>query len=220
MNPDLVISSKLHKDSVRLKDPELVSIMKIREQKGLFRLGTPALDQFPYKNWLLIAGRIIRKMDPADLLNSPVMGYQPLREAIANYINVSRGINCSPEQIIITSGYKHSIALILNTLSKKSDKVVFEDPGYIFGLKLLRRIVDRLYFNPVDSQGLNLDYFKKHNSDAKFVLTAPTHQSPLTVSLSLSRRHELLAQAIQRSPGSSKMITMGSFIIQRELFRH
>lgn len=195
VNPDLVIRSDVHENSVRLKDPELVSIMKIREQKGFFRLGTPALDQFPYKVWLLIAGRILRKMDPLDLLNPPVTGYQPLREAIANYVNVSRGISCSPEQIIITSGYKHSIALILHTLAQKSDKVVFEDPGYIFGLKLLKRIVDRLYFNPVDSQGLNLDYFKKHNSDAKFVLTAPTHQSPLTVSLSLSRRHELLAWA-------------------------
>lgn len=169
--------------------------MKIREQNGLFRLGTPALDQFPYKVWLLLSGRVIRKMDPIDLLNPPVAGYQPLREAIANYVNVSRGINCSPEQIIITSGYKHSLSLIFHTLAQKSDKVVFEDPGYIFGLKLLKRIVDKLYFNPVDSQGLNLEYFKKHNSDAKFVLTAPTHQSPLTVSLSLSRRQELLAWA-------------------------
>jgi GntR family transcriptional regulator/MocR family aminotransferase len=53
-------------------------------------------------------------------------------------------------------------------------------------------MVSKLFFNPVDSQGLNLDYFKKHNSDAKFVLVAPSHQSPLTVSLSLSRKHELL----------------------------
>lgn len=195
VNPDLVIPHNKTDKSIQLKDPELLSIMKIREHDGLFRLGTPALDQFPYKIWLLISGRIIRKMDPIDLLNAPVTGYRPLREAIANYVNVSRGISCSPEQIILTSGYKHSLALILHTLAQKSDKVVFEDPGYIFGLKLLKRIVDRLYFNPVDSQGLNIDYFKKHNSDAKFVLTAPTHQSPLTVSLSLPRRQELLAWA-------------------------
>lgn len=195
VNPDLVIRQDHAEKNIHLKDPELISIMKIREQNGLFRLGTPALDQFPYKVWLLLSGRVIRKMDPIDLLNPPVAGYQPLREAIANYVNVSRGINCSPEQIIITSGYKHSLSLIFHTLAQKSDKVVFEDPGYIFGLKLLKRIVDKLYFNPVDSQGLNLEYFKKHNSDAKFVLTAPTHQSPLTVSLSLSRRQELLAWA-------------------------
>lgn len=195
VNPDLVIRQKNPEKTIQLKDPELISIMKIREQKGLFRLGVPALDQFPYKTWLLISGRVVRKMDPVDLLNPPVTGYLPLREAIANYLNVSRGISCAPEQIIITSGYKHSLALILHTLAKKSDKVVFDDPGYIFGLKLLKRIVDKLYFNPVDSHGLNLDFFKKYNSDAKFVFTAPTHQSPLTVSLSLSRRHQLLEWA-------------------------
>lgn len=195
VNPDLIIRKENSEKTVKIRDPELLSIMKIRESNGLFRLGTPALDSFPYKTWLLISGRVIRKMDPVDLLNPPVTGYLPLKEAIANYVNVSRGISCSPEQIIITSGYKHSLALILHTLSQKSDKVVFEDPGYIFGLKLLKRIVNKLHFNPVDSQGLNLEYFKKNNSDAKFVLTAPTHQSPLTVSLSLSRRHELLAWA-------------------------
>ena len=195
VNPDLVVRKESSEKVLQLKDPELISIMKIRESNGLFRLGTPSLDQFPYKTWLLISGRVLRKMDPEDLLNPPVTGYRPLRDAIANYVNVSRGISCSPDQIIITSGYKHSLALILHTLAQKSDKVVFEDPGYIFGLKLLRRIVDKLYFNPVDSNGLDLNFFKKHNADAKFVLTAPTHQSPLTVSLSLSRRQELLAWA-------------------------
>ena len=195
VNPDLIFGQNVRKKNIELTDPELVSIMKIREQNGLFRLGTPALDQFPYKVWLLLSGRVIRKMDPQDLLNPPVTGHQPLREAIANYLNVSRGISCSPEQIIITSGYKHSLSLILHTLAKKSDKVVFEDPGYIFGQKLLKRIVERLYFNPVNSQGLNLEFFKKYNADAKFVVTAPTHHSPLTVSLSLARRHELLTWA-------------------------
>lgn len=198
VNPDLVIKQSKPEKAVQLIDPELISIMKIRESKGFFRLGTPAFDHFPYKTWLLISGRVIRQMSPADLLNPPVTGYQPLREAIANYVNVSRGISCSPEQVIVTSGYKHSLSLILHTLAQKTDKVVFEEPGYIFGFKLLKRIVNKLYFNPVDSQGLDVDYFIRHHSEAKFVITTPTHQSPLTVSLSLSRRHQLLAWAASR----------------------
>jgi GntR family transcriptional regulator / MocR family aminotransferase len=195
VNPDLVIKKNSSEKLSIIKDPELANIMKWRETKGLFRLGVPALDHFPYKSWLLISGRVLRKMEPEDLMNPSVSGYGPLREAIASYLNVSRGINCSPEQVLITSGYKHSLSLILNTLSQKSDKVIFEDPGYIFGQKLLKRIVNKLYFCPVDSKGLNIEYFKKFHSDAKFVLTAPTHQSPLTVSMSLARRHELLEWA-------------------------
>lgn len=195
VNPDLKMSKPDVKKKIMVSDPELASIMKLRETQGVFRLGVPSFDHFPFKKWLMISNKVVRNMNQLDILNPPVAGYGPLREAISSYVNISRGISCSHEQVFITSGYKHSIAFILNSLSQKSDKVVFEDPGYIFGQKLLKRLVDKLYFNPVDSNGLNLDYFKKHNSDAKFVFIAPTHQSPLTVSLSLSRRHELLEWA-------------------------
>lgn len=195
VNPDLVIKKHERPKKSSVIDPELAAIVKLRESKGLFRLGVPSFDHFPFKTWLLISSRVVRNMNHNDLMNPPVAGYKPLREAISNYVNVSRGINCTPDQIFITSGYKHSLAFILNSLAQKSDKVVFEDPGYIFGQKLLKRLVNKLYFNPVDSNGFNLDYFKKNNSDAKFVLLAPTHQSPLTLTLSLSRRHELLEWA-------------------------
>ena len=71
VNPDLVVRKESSEKVLQLKDPELISIMKIRESNGLFRLGTPSLDQFPYKTWLLISGRVLRKMDPEDLLNPP-----------------------------------------------------------------------------------------------------------------------------------------------------
>lgn len=199
VNPDLVPIAPLAKREAkfRILDDDLASIVKLRETKGEFRLGVPAFDHFPFKTWLLVAGRVMRRMDHQDLLNPPVTGHPPLRDAICSYLNVSRGIRCSPEQIIITSGYKHSLQLILNSLAQSSDKIVFEDPGYIFGQKLLSRVANRLFYNPVDDQGLNVDHLKKHHADAKFVFTAPTHQSPLTVSLSIDRRYELLKWAQQ-----------------------
>jgi GntR family transcriptional regulator/MocR family aminotransferase len=131
-------------------------------------------------------------MGPEDMTLPSVMGFTPLREAIANYLNISRGLNCNADQIFVTSGYKNSVALILQTLSNKNDKVVFEDPGYFFGQKLLKRIVLNLHYNPVDSAGIDTDYFKMHHADAKFVFTTPSHHSPLAVTLSLPRRNLLL----------------------------
>jgi GntR family transcriptional regulator/MocR family aminotransferase len=60
------------------------------------------------------------------------MGYPPLREAIARYLNISRGLTCRPEQIFITSGYRNNLTLILDALASESDKVVLEDPGYFW----------------------------------------------------------------------------------------
>lgn len=179
-------------------DEELETYIKIRDNEGYFRLGVPSLDAFPIKTWLLVSGKALRSMSIFDMTQPPVAGYYPLRQAIATYLNISRGVDCTPDQIFITSGYKNSIDLILKTLISKNDKVVFEDPGYFFGQRLLKRIAHNLHYNPVDSDGLNFEYFKKHHDDAKFVITTPAHHSPLGVSLSLPRRNKLLNWAKSR----------------------
>ncbi|WP_193164274.1 MocR-like pyridoxine biosynthesis transcription factor PdxR [Microbulbifer hainanensis] len=196
VNPDLHIDLAPRKEApTPFEDSDLRKIIDLRDTNGLFRLGVPSLDEFPYKKWLLLCGRVARSMTVADMAHPPVMGYQPLREAIANYLNISRGVTCSLAQIYITSGYKSCLRLILQAISLSKDKVVFEDPGYFFAHKLLKRIVPNLHYVPVDSQGVIVDYLEKHHKDAKFLITTPSHQSPLTVSLSLPRRHKMLEWA-------------------------
>lgn len=193
VNPDLIIKKQvLQEVPDKNEDHELEKIKTLRDGNGHFRLGVPALEDFPFKKWLLLSGKAIRSMGPEDMVLPPVMGYQPLREAIANYLSISRGLNCSAGQIFITSGYKNSVALILQALSAKNDKVIFEDPGYFFGQKLLKRIVLNLHYNPVDSAGLDTEYFKNQHEDAKFVFVTPSHHSPLAVTLSLPRKNYLL----------------------------
>lgn len=198
VNPDLQLHIKAPLASTGVEDEALQQLLDLRDGTGFFRLGIPSLDEFPYKKWLLLSGKAIRAMRPAQMLLPPVMGYQPLREAIANYVNISRGLNCSASQICITSGYKHSLALILQALAQRQDKVVYEDPGYFFGQKLLRRIVDNLHYVPVDQHGLNVEYLMSQHQDARFVITTPAHHSPLAVTLSLPRRQKLLEWAEQQ----------------------
>lgn len=145
------------------------SLVSQRERAGFLRPGIPALDSFPYKKWLLLAGQAVRAMRQEEMLNPPVMGWAPLRQAIARYLNISRGLTCTPDQVLITSGYSGSLRLILDTLASRNDKVVFEDPGYFMGQQLLR-----------------------HHADARFAIVTPSHQSPLAVTLSLPRRQQLL----------------------------
>jgi GntR family transcriptional regulator/MocR family aminotransferase len=85
--------------------------------------------------------------------------------------------------VLITSGYSGSLRLILDTLASRSDKVVFEDPGYFMGQQLLKRIVPRLHTVPVDRCGIDTDYLLRHHRDARFAIVTPSHQSPLAVTL-------------------------------------
>ncbi|OAT78487.1 GntR family transcriptional regulator [Mangrovibacter phragmitis] len=169
------------------------------ESKSELRLGIPALDAFPHKKWLLLSGKVARSLRPEEMVVPPVMGYQPLREAIANYLNISRGLNCKAEQIFITSGYRASLQLILSVLAQPNDKVVFEDPGFFLGQQLLKHIAPNLHYVPVDQQGINVDYLQCNHADARFAIVTPTHQSPLAVSLSLPRKHQLLEWAQQNN---------------------
>ena len=85
--------------------------------------------------------------------------------------------------MLITSGYSGSLRLILDTLASRSDKVVFEDPGYFMGQQL-KRIVPRLHTVPVDRCGIDTEYLLHHHRDARFAIVTPSHQSPLAVTLS------------------------------------
>jgi transcriptional regulator, GntR family len=195
VNPDLLLSSPKPEQQATGTLPE--SLIGQRERAGFLRPGVPSLDAFPYKKWLLLAGQATRAMRQEEMLSPPVMGWYPLRQAIARYLNISRGLSCTAEQVLITSGYSGSLRLILDTLASRSDKVVFEDPGYFMGQQLLKRIVPRLHTVPVDRSGLNTDYLLRHHRDARFAIVTPSHQSPLAVTLSLPRKQQLLDWAGQ-----------------------
>ncbi|MEG4678390.1 PLP-dependent aminotransferase family protein, partial [Enterobacter cloacae] len=196
VNPDLLLpATSAPADHTTGTLP--ASLISQRERAGFLRPGIPSLDSFPYKKWLLLAGQATRSMRPEEMLNPPVLGWYPLRQAIARYLNISRGLSCTAEQVLITSGYSGSLRLILDTLASRSDKVVFEDPGYFMGQQLLKRIVPRLHTVPVDRCGVDTEYLLHHHRDARFAIVTPSHQSPLAVTLSLPRKQQLLDWASQ-----------------------
>lgn len=196
VNPDLLLPAQ-NAPTEQATGTLPASLISQREQAGFLRPGIPALDSFPYKKWLLLAGQATRAMRQDEMLTPPVLGWYPLREAIARYLNISRGLSCTAEQVMITSGYSGSLRLILDTLASRSDKVVFEDPGYFMGQQLLKRIVPRLHTVPVDRAGMDTDYLLRNHHDARFAIVTPSHQSPLAVTLSLPRKQQLLDWASQ-----------------------
>lgn len=201
VNPDLHIQATTGRDcSAPSQEAAVTNSAETAQNEGYLRLGIPSLDAFPYRKWLSLSGKAIRSMGPEEMLSPPVAGYAPLREAIANYVNLSRGLKCRANQVFITSGYKQSIALTLQALTTEADKIVFEEPGYFLGRELLSHLARNLVYIPVDDQGMNVNYLVRHHSDAKLVITTPAHQSPLAVTLSLARRSQLLQWA-QSSQG-------------------
>lgn len=161
----------------------------------LFQMGLPALDLFPRDIWARVMGRRLRTQTRFDLAVGDVCGELLLRQAIVDYLRVSRSIECLPEQVFITSGYAASMMLILRALSTPGEGMWVEDPGF----PLIRPVVaqESVVLMPVavDADGLDVSAGIRDYPQARFALPTPAHQSPLGVALSLARRHQLLEWA-------------------------
>ncbi|QXO64794.1 MULTISPECIES: PLP-dependent aminotransferase family protein [Morganella] len=160
-----------------------------------FQMGLPALDAFPRKLWARLGAKHLRSMDVADLSYPANNGLPELRSAIAAYLQVARGVRCEPSQIFITSGYRESLNLVIQTLLQPNSNIWIEDPCYPLTREIL--VHSGLSYTPipVDSDGINVTQGITQAPEASAAIVTPAHQSPLSVTLSLSRRQELLEWA-------------------------
>lgn len=162
-----------------------------------FRMGLPALDAFPCKLWSGLLARAARAVGTADLPLPDPAGLRALREAIAAYLGLSRGITCQPEQVIVTGGFQGALALVRAVLLRPGDAAWVEDPGYPPARRALELGGVSLVPVPVDRDGLRVHAGQVAAPRAKLALVTPTHQCPLGVALSLPRRLALLAWAAE-----------------------
>lgn len=163
-----------------------------------FRPGIPALDLFPRRTWAEAQSRAIRHGENFLLGYGPSSGLDALKSAIAAHVLDSRGIETAPEQIIITSGAQQAFSLILMTLLNTDSSVWMEDPGHIAFRDVARLQGYHVDPIPLDDEGFSLAHAIEVHSRSDLIFVTPSHQHPLGMTMSLTRRLELLdaAQAL------------------------
>ena len=160
-----------------------------------FRIGVPAINEFPSEVWGRIAAHRARNFRPWLKKEADRRGYKPLRDAIAEYLRTSRGVRCTTEQIVLVSGIQQALDLLARLLLKKSDPIWMEDPGY-FGARIAFDSVGaRTIPVPVNEEGLSVSAGIKTCPGARGAYVTPAHQFPLGVTMSLERRMALLSWA-------------------------
>src|SRR5215510_1797637 len=157
-----------------------------------FRTGTPALDAFPYKLWGRLLAQRWKDSGRVMVPYGDSAGYLPLRKAIASYLSATRGVRCVAEQVIITSGSLHALEIIARVILEPGDAAWIEDPGFLGARAALMAAGARVIPVPLDADGLNLASGISRCADPRLIYVTPSHQYPLGMTLSLSRRLELL----------------------------
>ncbi|HEX4722176.1 MAG TPA: PLP-dependent aminotransferase family protein [Pseudonocardiaceae bacterium] len=160
-----------------------------------FPVGVPPVDLFPTALWAGLTSRRLRTSGVRVLLGSGRLGYRPLREAIAGYLWVVRGIRCSAEQVIVTRGLDAGLDLLGRVLARRGDQVWCEEPGYYRGVDALTRQGLRCVPVRVDAQGMAVDLARERWPAATMAMVSAACQLPLSVSMSPARRALLLDHA-------------------------
>jgi GntR family transcriptional regulator/MocR family aminotransferase len=163
-----------------------------------FRVGVPAFDLFPFAVWGKLHAAFWRKPDLHLLGYGEAAGDARLRELIAVYLRSSRGLTCTAEQIVITSGAQQAISLCAQLLVQAGDGVAVENPGYRAAGHAFAIAGARLQGIAVDEEGMQSAELAR--SDCKMAYVTPSHQYPTGVVMSLARRLDLLAWA-ERTKG-------------------
>lgn len=164
-----------------------------------FRIGIPALDLFPVSLWARLTARRWRGMvgpESERLLSYGfVLGFPPLRRAIADYVTISRGVRCDESQVIVTAGAQQALDLIGRVLLEPGDTVWLEEPGYFGAREAFAAAGAHITAVPLDAEGLDAAAGEALSPHARLACVSPSHQFPLGVTMSMQRRLALLEWA-------------------------
>ncbi|SCA54782.1 Transcriptional regulator [Candidatus Terasakiella magnetica] len=156
-----------------------------------FSTGQPALDEFPFDIWARLLSRRWRLSGQALAVSEDASGYLLLRQHLAAYLQTSRGVKCSPEQIMIVSGAQQGLDLIARVLWSEGARVLVEDPAFPGMDGVIRGSGAELVSAPVDQDGILIEGF----DNIKSYMVTPSRNYPLGVTMSLARRLNLLKEA-------------------------
>lgn len=162
--------------------------------RSAFALGEVALDQFPYRAWSRLLVSNARQGSGTGTYGD-VMGSQVLREALADYLRSSRAVNCDASQIMVVNGSQQGVAITARVLLEPGSPVWIENPGYQLTRGALQIAGCRLVPVPVDEEGIDVRQGVRLCRNARAAFVTPSHQFPLGMTMTLSRRLELLGWA-------------------------
>ncbi|HEV2299323.1 MAG TPA: PLP-dependent aminotransferase family protein [Candidatus Acidoferrales bacterium] len=157
-----------------------------------FRPGRAAFADLPYSLWCRLLGSRARRASLRDLDYGPPEGRWEVREAIANRLRRLRGVESSPERIVIVHGTQQALDLISRVLLNPGDRVLIEEPHYDGPRLTFLSAGAKLIPAAVDKDGIQIPKATAGRRSVRLAYVTPSHQFPTGVVLPVARRLELL----------------------------
>ncbi len=162
------------------------------ERPRTFMPDIPDLREFPIKTWLRLLNETSGRLKGEILAETSNAGYEPLRRAIAQHLNASRGMRCAFSQVIVTTGSQQSLDLICRMMLDPGDPVWLEEPGYLGSRAVVRANGGIVHPVTVDADGMRVGEATARHPVPRLIVATPSRHYPLGPALALERRHELV----------------------------
>ncbi|WP_287492839.1 MocR-like pyridoxine biosynthesis transcription factor PdxR [Sellimonas sp.] len=186
------------KELYRLKPKKTVAGGQQEKKKDILYDFSPHgvdLKRFPYQVWRKLSKDVLGE-DKSELFRmGDPQGEYGLRRVVASYLYQARGVNCTPEQIIIGAGNDYML-LLLHTILGHNHKVAFENPTYRQAYRMFERLGYPVCTVDMDKYGMEANILQETDADIAYVM--PSHQYPLGIVMPIRRRMELLAWADEK----------------------
>ncbi len=147
---------------------------------------------FPFSTWKRISKDVLMDEERNVFELGAPKGDQRLREAICGYLHGSRGVECTPGQIIVGAGNDYLLMLLQKILGT-AQRVAVENPAYMRAARIFASGGYEVTPVDLDENGMRIDLLKK--SRARIAYITPSHQFPTGVVMPIGRRMELLSWA-------------------------
>ncbi len=150
------------------------------------------MSYFPFGVWKKITKNILTDGNSELFSQGEPQGDYDLRLTISRYLHSSRGVNCTPEQIVVGAGNDYLLMLLEKILGRHV-KIAMENPTYKRAYQIFQSFAYRIVAVDMDESGMKVSRLKEEDVSAAYVM--PSHQFPTGTVMPIGRRHELLKWA-------------------------
>ncbi|HEX9460470.1 MAG TPA: PLP-dependent aminotransferase family protein [Thermoanaerobaculia bacterium] len=186
------IPDELARPAVTLPQKAAAPLRPAPPRLGPFRVSLPALDRFPLRLWSHLVSKHAKQLTIEQMAYGDAAGHAPLRRAVADYLRTSRAVHCEASEVLIVSGSQMALQICARALLGRGGTVCIEEPGYPGAREALTGTGARIVPVLVDDEGIIVDGIGRR---VRAVYVTPSHQYPLGMSMSASRRLALLEWA-------------------------
>jgi 2-aminoadipate transaminase len=173
-------------------------VTRLARQPGViaFSGGTPPEEFLPVEALRQAINTVLDRDGAVAVAYEEGEGYPPLRASVSEYVT-SLGIQCHPDDVLITGGAQQALDLVVQTVLGEGDVLLTGNPTYlgILDIAHVRRVIP--IGVPVDAQGMRIDALENaiQEHHPGLIYVAPTYHNPTGAVMPIHRRRQMLAVA-------------------------